>query len=254
LSSIIATVALGVAGTIAYQLGRLAVGRERVAKMRQIATNKENRWDVGSVGFIAASFHNLVKEYEQAARLAKHALEVTTQFPELSSHLQIQLGHATAQLGRVSEGTALIRRGIAGLLKIAPHPGLAYFFTFLGQAQQKAGRIDEALESIEQSLRMNPEVRLARPEAFRVRGELWHAKGQAGPAEADLRESIALAQSMGAKAFELRSAISLARLLHSEGRRDEARAMLAEIYNWFTEGFDTADLKDARALLDELNA
>ena len=252
LSSMIATVALGVAGVIAYQVGRLALGRERLAKMRQIATNKENRWDIGSVGFIAASFHNLVKEYEQARRLAVHALELTDQFPELSSHLQIQLGHATAQLGRVGEGIALIRRGIAGLLKIAPHPGLASFFTFLAQTQQKAGNIDEALESIEQSLRVNPEMRLAQPEAFRIRGELRHAKGQAGPAEADIRESIALAQSMGAKAFELRSAISLTRLLAAQGRRDEARWMLAEIYNWFTEGFDTADLKDAKTMLDNL--
>jgi class 3 adenylate cyclase/tetratricopeptide (TPR) repeat protein len=235
LSSIIATVALGVAGAIAYQLGRLALGRERQAKMIQIATNKENRWDVGSVGFIAASFHNLVMEYEQAAQLAEHALELADQFPELSSHLQIQLGHARAQLGRAGEGIALIRRGIAGLLKLAPHPGLAYFFTFLAQAQQKAGDIDEALESIEQSVRVNPEVRMAQPEAFRIRGELRQAKGQAAPAEADLRESIALAQSMGAKAYELRSAISLTRLLAAQGRRAEPRAMLAEIYNWFTE-------------------
>ena len=58
---------------------------------------------------------------------------------------------------------------------------------------------------------------------------------------------------MGAKAWELRATMSLARLLAKQGRRDEARAMLAEIYGWFTEGFDTADLKDAKALLDELN-
>jgi predicted ATPase len=73
-------------------------------------------------------------------------------------------------------------------------------------------------------------------------------------AEADFREAIALAQRMGAKAWELRATISLARLLNEKGRRNEARTMLAEIYGWFTEGFDTADLKDAKALLDELSA
>ncbi len=62
----------------------------------------------------------------------------------------------------------------------------------------------------------------------------------------------ALAGGMGAKASELRTRTSLARLLAKQGRRDEARTMLAEIYNWFTEGFDTADLKDAKVLLDEL--
>jgi hypothetical protein len=59
---------------------------------------------------------------------------------------------------------------------------------------------------------------------------------------------------MGAKAWELRTTTSLARLLASKGHRDEGRMMLAEIYNWFTEGFDTADLKDAKALLEELGA
>jgi predicted ATPase len=73
-------------------------------------------------------------------------------------------------------------------------------------------------------------------------------------AEVDFVESIALAQKIGAKAWELRTTTSLARLLVSQGRRDEARTRLAEIYNWFTEGFDTADLKDAKALLDELSA
>jgi predicted ATPase len=68
----------------------------------------------------------------------------------------------------------------------------------------------------------------------------------------DFREAIALAQRIGAKAWELRATMSLARLLDKQGERDNARAMLADIYVWFTEGFDTADLKDAKALLDEL--
>lgn len=86
------------------------------------------------------------------------------------------------------------------------------------------------------------------------RGELRLKLGETGLAQADFREAIALAQKMGAKAFELRAATSLARLLTEQGQRDEARAMLAAIYNWFTEGFDTADLKDAKALLDESRA
>jgi predicted ATPase len=73
-------------------------------------------------------------------------------------------------------------------------------------------------------------------------------------AETDFRDAIALAQKMQAKAWELRATTSLARLLASQGRRDEAHAMLADIYNWFTEGFDTADLKDAKAVLEELSA
>jgi len=83
------------------------------------------------------------------------------------------------------------------------------------------------------------------------RGELRIKLRQTELAEADFREAIALAQKMSAKSFELRAATSLARLLMKQGKRDEARAMLLEIYNWFMEGFDTADQKDAKALLDE---
>ena len=66
------------------------------------------------------------------------------------------------------------------------------------------------------------------------------------------RTSIKLARVQSAKVWELRATMSLSRLLAKQGRRDKARTMLADIYNWFTEGFDTADLKDAKALLDEL--
>ena len=66
--------------------------------------------------------------------------------------------------------------------------------------------------------------------------------------------AIEIARTQSAKSFELRATMRLARLLSKQGRRDEARAMLADIYNWFTEGFDTADLKEAKALLDELTA
>ena len=85
--------------------------------------------------------------------------------------------------------------------------------------------------------------------AGRTAIETW----QFEQAEASFREAIALASSMRSKAWELRATMSLASLLASQGRRDEACAMLAEIYNWFTEGFDTADLKEAKALLAELN-
>jgi predicted ATPase len=78
--------------------------------------------------------------------------------------------------------------------------------------------------------------------------------GRSELAEMDFREAIELAARMSAKTWELPATTSLARLLRDTGRRGEARTMLAEIYGWFTEGFDTADLKDAQSLLDELAA
>ncbi len=74
----------------------------------------------------------------------------------------------------------------------------------------------------------------------------------AAPAEQSFRTAMDISSKQHAKSWELRATTSLARLLDKQGKRDEARAMLAEIYNWFTEGFDTADLKDAKSLLEEL--
>jgi predicted ATPase len=88
----------------------------------------------------------------------------------------------------------------------------------------------------------------------RLKGELLLKQNDANAAEAQrcFETAIEIARRQSAKSLELRATTSLARLLATQGRRDEARAMLADIYNWFTEGFDTADLIDAKALLEEL--
>jgi predicted ATPase len=93
-------------------------------------------------------------------------------------------------------------------------------------------------------------------ELKRLVGELTLADHQSKTNEARraFEEAIELARLQGARSLELRATVSLARLLDTLGHRKEARAMLADIYGWFSEGFDTADLKDAKALLDQLNA
>jgi predicted ATPase len=93
------------------------------------------------------------------------------------------------------------------------------------------------------------------PELHRIRGELLLQRDPPCLAEAEqsFRTAIEEAQRHAAKSWELRATTSLARLLARQNRRDEAGTMLAEIYGWFTEGFDTADLKEAKALLDELS-
>src|SRR5262249_46924105 len=157
----------------------------------------------------------------------------------LAAFSRCLLGHARAQLGRPADGIELIWRGITELLDTGSRIVLSLCNTLLAVAQQRAGSLDDALETAEKALEVTPEVLVYRPDTLRVRGQLRLAKGQPELAEADFRDSIKLAQSMGAKAYELRTAISWARLLASQGRSHEARTMLAEIYNWFTEGFDT---------------
>jgi tetratricopeptide (TPR) repeat protein len=195
-----------------------------------------------------------MRDHQQAEALAERALELSekNQFPNVAAYSRCVLGVERAGMGRTSEGIALIRQGLTDLRAVAARLGIGTFITYLAAAQAQAGAIIDALATIEEALRTNPDQLLFRPEILRIRGELRLKHEEAELAEADFREAIALARKMSAKAWKLRSTMSLARLLDRQDKRDEARAMLRGIYNWFTEGFDTADLIEAKRLLDEL--
>jgi hypothetical protein len=120
-----------------------------------------------------------------------------------------------------------------------------------------AGDIAEAMVSVERALGFGAGASLFQPELLRLRGEVRLRSGLGGKAlfemaEQDFRAAIEIARTMRAKSDELRTTTSLARLLRSTNRHNEARTMLAEVYGWFTEGFDTADLREAKLLLDGL--
>jgi tetratricopeptide (TPR) repeat protein len=246
----------GFASWNAWMLGRADVARERMARAMAAANRDGNPFDVAHSGYFAARLHIYLREYEQVETLEAQTLELAEkhQFQILAALSRVGLGQARAHLGRAAEGTALVRRGIAGMVEIGSRSGVSRVTAALAEAQERDGAIVEALETVEQALQANPGELVYRPETLRLRGELRLNQGLTEPAEADFHEAIALARNMSAKAWELRATMSLARLLAKQGRRDEARAMLAEIYGWFTEGFDTADLKDAKSLLDQLGA
>jgi tetratricopeptide (TPR) repeat protein len=237
----------------AFLSGRVNVARDRMTNAAA-AVDPASPYHRSFAEMQAAVLHTLIRENEQAEMVAARALELSEKhkITSVGAISRCLLGHARAQLGGPADGIELLRRGITELLDTGSRIVLSLCTTLLAVAQQRAGALDDALETAETALEVTPEVLVYRPEALRVRGELRLANGQAEPAEADFRDSIKLAKSMGAKAWELRTAMSWARLLASQGRANEARTMLAEIYNWFTEGFDTADLKEAKALLDEL--
>jgi class 3 adenylate cyclase/tetratricopeptide (TPR) repeat protein len=237
----------------AWLIGRAELARQREAQM-MAAVDAHVPYDVGTSTMFVAYLRAYMREYEQAEELAARALAESEkhQFQLVTGLCQIMLGHARAQLGRVEEGIGLIRRGLETEVRAGGGGLTSYFTACLGAALTQCDALAEAVETIEQALQMNPDELVYRPEILRMRGELRLKLGQTQLAEADFRESIAHARSMGAKAWELRTTTSLARLLDQQRRRDEARAMLAEIYNWFTEGFDTPDLKDAKVLLERL--
>ena len=236
----------------AWILGRADLACERLARMMAVANNT-NPYEVAFSGMYAAQFRDSIRDYEQAEALGERALELSEkyQFVGFVPHCRLVVGLARAHLGRPTEGVALIREGIAGMIEIGELVGAVGWRAYLAEAQHRAGAVVEALETNEQALQTNDP--LYHPEILRQRGELRLTLGETEMAHAHLREALTRARNMGAKIWELRATMSLARLLASQGRRHEARAMLAEIYNWFTEGFDTADLKEAKALLDELS-
>ena len=148
-----------------------------------------------------------------------------------------------------------MRRGISAFRASGATPP-AWTLSFLASGLGKIGRHEEGLQVLEEGLASVAKTgeQLDGPWLHHVKGELLLAQNPSDVAEAEqcFRTAIEIARGQSARSAELRATTSLARLLAKRGRRDEARAMLAEIYGWFTEGFDTADLKDAKALLDQL--
>ena len=194
------------------------------------------------------------RDMNETETMSLKAIAMCKEFgiPALAAVCQTSLGRARAALGRPAEGVALIREGVQGLIDTVTRLGLTSRMTWLAEAELLNGEIEAAQATIEKAIGVNPEEGVNRPEAFRIRGEIFANRELKEEAEADYLEAIALSQSMSAKMLELRATTSLARLMRDTNRQVEARAMLSEIYGWFTEGFDTADLKDAKALLDQL--
>jgi predicted ATPase len=119
----------------------------------------------------------------------------------------------------------------------------------------EAGRYDEGLSALTEALATVNELRLNESPLYRLKGELLLRQNPSSQeSETCFQRAIETARKQSAKSLELRATTGLARLVAKQGRRDEARTKLAEIYNWFTEGFETADLKEAKALLDKLSA
>jgi len=165
-------------------------------------------------------------------------------------------GCALAKQGRRAEGIVQIRQGIAAWRATGSDVAMPLFFFPLAEAYGEEGRIEEAQHLLSEALAAveNRSERFWEAELHRLKGELH--LGQTIPqehqAEACFRQALAIARRQQAKALELRAAMSLARLWQQQGQRAKARQLLTEVHVWFTEGFDTADLQEAQALLDAL--
>jgi predicted ATPase len=163
-------------------------------------------------------------------------------------------GYAMHLLGRTSEGIDVLKASLASQQAISAGLVRPAFLALLADALRHEGRTEEGLQAIEEGLahaeRTGEGGYVA--ELRRVRGELLLRAGNTAAAEAGIKEALEYAVGQRTKSFELRAAASLAELLLAAGRRDEARATLTPVYEWFTEGLETADLAGARTLLTRI--
>jgi len=164
-------------------------------------------------------------------------------------------GWVLAAQGREDEGLRQMEAGIAALRSVGGATMLSQLLASLAEAYGRAGQAEGALSLLDEALSLAEATggRYWEAELYRLKGETLLEKGEEAEAEACFEQALAVARRQQARSWELRVATSLGRLWHKQGKQKEARELLANVYGWFTEGFGTADLQAARALLDVLS-
>jgi predicted ATPase len=169
-------------------------------------------------------------------------------------------GSVWVQDGALERGLALLTAGLAQYRRLGSAASVPFFLTFLAQAHLQRGQVAEGMAVIEEAVQLTEThfVRFWTAEVYRLRGELLLAQAgqtcrapgmETATAEACFQQALDIARQQGAKALELRAAISLSRVWLAQDKDEAAQALLAGCYNWFSEGLDTADLQTARGML-----
>lgn len=206
-----------------------------------------------------ALLHQFRRERPLTLELAERAMKVSTEqgFASWLALGSILRGWALAQQGQGEREIAPMRQGLAAYLATGAELGRPRQLAMVAEAYGRVGQTAEglavraeALMAVHKSGEHSYEAEL-----YRLKGELLLAHSAANQAEADacFCQALAVGRRQQAKSWELRAAMSLARLWQQQGKRHDARELLAPIYGWFTEGFETADLQEAHALLEELS-
>ena len=190
------------------------------------------------------------------ARLCQGNIELADQLGmvQLRAWASIHKGWALACGGEIEAGLAEIEAGLATWRAIGGLNNRTHFLNLLAEVCRLAGRPEAGMAALDEAEDISRTVDLHAHdvETRRRRGELFLTLGKVDEAEAAWLRALEVARCQVTRTLELRAATDLACLWAEHGRRAEAHGLLAPIYNWFTEGFDTADLKDAKALLDQM--
>jgi class 3 adenylate cyclase/predicted ATPase len=206
----------------------------------------------------AAIVHQFRREAQEVQERAEALIALSTEhgFPHWLAYGTILRGWALVVHGEGKEGIAQMRRSLATYRATGAELHRPYFLSLLADADGRVQQIEEGIAAVNEALDTvnKTQERHWEAEHIRCKGELLLMKqGQkTGEAEKCFRQALETARRQQAKSLELRAAMSLSRLWQQQGKQEVAHQLLADIYGWFTEGFDTADLKEAKVLLEEL--
>jgi predicted ATPase len=214
----------------------------------------------------AAVLHHLRREAPMVQARAEAAMAIATDqgFPQQLAMAMILQGWTMATRGHGEEGIAQIQQGLAAYQATGATAQGPYHLALLAEACAQVGQTTEGLEALAEALAVlaKSRERWCEAELYRLRGELLLQQAVGAglkpiptedEAEACFRQALDVARRQQAKSLELRATMSLSRLWQRQGKNEPARQILAPIYSWFTEGFDTTDLREAKALLEELS-
>jgi predicted ATPase len=244
----------------AWMLWFLGYPDQGLTQSQQAVTLAQQIGHPFSLSFIlsfAATFHQFRRDVRCTQERAEAALSLAKEqgFPFWMANSAILEGWARVQ-GQTKEGMAQITQGLVTYRATGSEILRPYFLALLAEAYSTMGEPEAGVMVLAEALtRVNTTgERWYESELYRLKGALLlqQSPGNSTEAETCFQHAISIAQNQSAKSWELRSVTSLARLWQQQGKRQEAHDLLAPVYNWFTEGFDTADLKDAKMLLDEL--
>jgi tetratricopeptide (TPR) repeat protein len=234
-------------------------------KALTLAQELSHPFSVAYALIFAAGIHQFCGDGQKAREMAEKAITICREqaFPMWLAFGEILRGWALVRQGREAEGVAQILQGLSAWKATGAEASRPLALAMLAEAYGRVGKIEEGLHRLEEALVVadENEERYYEAELYRLKGELTlqqpggrtSRSGVQREAESCFLRAIDIARQLSMKSLELRAVMSVSRLWKQQGKTTEARQMLAEIYGWFTEGFDTADLKAAKALLAQLS-
>jgi predicted ATPase len=244
-----------------WLLGYAEQALQRIQAALALARALAHPFSLAYVLIATGWFYHWHREAQTIRVCAEEAIALSCEqgFPLREAQGTILRGWALAVQAHQEEGMAQMHQGLAALRATGTEVNLTYYLSLLAETYGQRGQTDEGLCVVAEALAgvQNGRERWWEAELQRLRGELL--LGQEGTSrnvvevERCFQQALAIGRDQKAKALELRAAMSLSRLWRAHGKRAMAHELLAEIYGWFTEGFDTADLQEAKALLNELS-